>query len=152
MPTWGGVVLQAYEPTTGIASGRYADGRVAAVDHDYGRGKTRLVGTMCGTGYGAHAETASTRFFEEVLTYAGVTQHVRVSDPRTIARLHDGPGGTYLWVANPTRQPVPVRITLGQAWGPFTTGRSLWGAEATVEGRVVSMTAGARDVAVLALG
>ena len=50
VPTWGGVVLQAYEPTTGSASGRYADGRVAAVDHAYGRGRTRLIGTMCGDG------------------------------------------------------------------------------------------------------
>ena len=76
---------------------------------------------------------------------------MRVSDPRITARLHDGPGGTYLWVMNPVRQPVPVRLTLGPAWGPFSTVRSLWGAEATVDGRVVSMTAGARDVAVLAL-
>ncbi len=151
VPTWGGVVLQAYEPITGTASGRYADGRVAAVDHVYGRGKTRLIGTMCGAGYGTHADASHARLYEELLAFAGVPQHVRVSDPRITARLHDGVGGTYLWVMNPVRQPVPVRITLGPAWGPFSTVRALWGAEATVDGRVVSTTAGARDVAVLAL-
>ncbi len=50
----GGVFLQAYEPTTGRPVGAYDDGRVAAVDNNFGKGRTRLVGTMCGYGYGKH--------------------------------------------------------------------------------------------------
>ena len=49
------------------------------------------------------------------------------------------------------RRPLPVRVQLSEDWGPFTTCRTLWGAEATVDGRTVELVAGARDVAVLAL-
>ncbi len=147
----GGLFLQAYEPTTGVAVGWYEDGRVAAVDHTYGAGRTRLVGTMCGYGYGTHPEDRSPAFFAGLLAYGRQGQHVVSSDPRVKARLHDGAGGTYVWVANPARQAIPVRLTFGEAWGPYTTARALWGAEATVEGRTMELTAGARDVAVIAL-
>jgi hypothetical protein len=85
------------------------------------------------------------------LAWTGVVQHVRSSDPRIVARLHAGEGGTYLWVANPERRALPVTLTLGEAWGPFGRCRTLWGAEAQVVGRTVTLTAGARDFAVLAL-
>jgi beta-galactosidase len=147
----GGLYLQAYEPTTGTPMGWYDDDRIAAVDHVFGQGKTRLVGTMCGAGYDAHPDDRSPAFYAEVLHLAGVKQQVVCSDPRIKARLHDGEGGTYLWVANPTRQPIPVRIELGAGWGPFASCRSLWGAEATVDRRTIHLTAGRRDVAVLAL-
>jgi beta-galactosidase len=147
----GGLYLQTYEPTSGTPVGWYDDGRVAAVDHVFGKGRTRLIGTMCGAGYAAHPESRSPTFFAEALAFGGVEQHVVCSDPRVKARLHDGPGGTYLWVANPTWQPIPVRLTLGEAWGPFSSTRSLWGAAAEVAGRTVTLTANARDMAVIAL-
>ena len=151
IPVRGGVFLQAYRPTTGTAVGWYEDGRVAAVEHHYGQGRTRLLGTMAGVGYAAHPGNRSPAFFADVLAWAGQRQAVTVSDPRLIARLHDGEGGTYLWVANPKRHEIPARLVLSEAWGPFTACRTLWGAEATVEGRTVELVAGARDVAVLAL-
>jgi beta-galactosidase len=151
IPVRGGVFMQAYEPTTGTPVGWYDDGRVAAVDHTYGKGKTRLLGTMAGYGYATHPDDRSPAFYAGLLDWAGGTQHVVCSEPRVKARLHDGPGGTYLWVANPVRQPLPVRLELSPAWGPFSACRSLWGAEATVDGRTVALTAGARDVAVIAL-
>jgi beta-galactosidase len=147
----GGLFLQAHEPTTGVAVGWYDDGRVAAVDHTYGAGRTRLVGTMCGYGYGAHPEDRSPAFFGALLAYGGREQHVVSSDPRVKARLHDGDGGTYVWVANPARQAIPVRLTFGAAWGPYATARTLWGAEARVEGRTMELLAAGRDVAVIAL-
>ncbi len=147
----GSLFLQAYEPTTGTSVGWYEDGRVAAVDNSFGRGKTRLIGTMPGAGYTVHPGNESAVFFADLMRFAGKEQHVRSSDPRVKARLHSGPGGTYLWVANPTREPVPVRLELGEAWEQFSSSHSLWGAEATVDGRIVTLTAGARDVAVIAL-
>jgi beta-galactosidase len=150
-PVRGGLFLQAYAPTTGTPVGWYADGRVAAVDHTFGQGRTRLIGTMCGAGYDAHPEARMPSFYAQVLEYGGAEQHVRSSDPRVKARLHDGPGGTYLWVANPARQPIPVRLTLGEKWGPYSSARSVWGVEATVSGRTLSLTANARDMAVIAL-
>jgi len=149
-PVWGGLFLQAYEPTTGTPVGWYDDGRVAAVDNSYGDGRTRLVGSMAGAGYGAHPDGRAARFFADVLAWAGRRQHVRSSDPRITARLHSGEGGTYLWVANPERRDIPVRLALSDAWGPFAEARSLWGAKASVAGRTVELVAGPRDVAVLA--
>lgn len=156
-PVWGGIFMQAYEPTTGCPVGWYADGRVAVVDNVYGRGRTRLIGTMAGAGYGAHGQVGGHEpdgpapFFAGVLAFGGKEQHVTSSDPRIKARLHAGAGGTYLWVANPTRQAHPVRLQLGQSWGPFSKGRALWGADAQVAGRTIELMAPARDVCVIAL-
>jgi len=151
IPVRGGIFMQAYAPTTGVAVGWYEDGRVAAVEHAFGKGKTRLIGTMAGAGYTSHPGDRSPAFFADVLRWAGKSPHVTSSEPRVKARLHDGPGGTYLWVANPVRQPLPVRLQINEAWGPFTSCRSLWGVQAMVEDRAVTLTAGARDVTVLAL-
>jgi beta-galactosidase len=147
----GGIFLQAYEPTSGTPVGWYEDGRVAAVEHSYGEGKTRLLGTMAGAGYAAHPDDRSPAFFADTLAWAGKTRHVTCSEPRVKARLHAGEGGVYLWVANPKRQPLPVRLQISEAWGPFSSCQSLWGTEATVDERAVALTAGARDVAVIAL-
>jgi beta-galactosidase len=151
IPACGGLFLQAYQPTTGRPVGWYEDGRVAVVDNAFGKGKARLIGTMPGAGYAKHQEGKSAAFFAELLQFAGKQQHVRCSEPRVTARIHDGVGGTYLWVANPTRQPLPVHLELGEAWGTFSHSSSLWGAEASVTGRTITLTATARDVAVIAL-
>jgi beta-galactosidase len=148
---WGGVFMQAYAPTTGTAVGWYEDGRVAAVDHTFGKGKTKLVGSMVSTGHAAHPEKGCSSFFAGVLTFGSKHQHVRCSDRRLKARLHDGAGGTYLWVANPLRTPLPVRLELAESWGPFASAHSLWGAGAEVKGRSLTLTVGARDVAVIRL-
>jgi beta-galactosidase len=147
----GGVFLQAYRVTTGSVVGRYSDGRVAAVDHLYGRGRTRLLGTMAGYGYATHPGDQHSAYFARLLAWAGKTRDVTSSDPRVKARLHAGDGGTYLWVANSTRQAIPVRLTLSGRWGPYAACRSLWGAQGTVQERVVRLTAGERDVTILAL-
>ena len=162
IPVWGGLFLQAYQPTTGKNAGWYEDGRIAVVDNTFGKGRTRLIGTMPSYGYATHQEDRSAVFFAELLSFAGKGQHVRCSlrspttssygsEPRVKARIHDGAGGTYLWVANPTRQPLPVHLELGEAWGTFSHSYSLWGAEASVTGRTITLTAEARDVAVIAL-
>ena len=149
---WGGVFLQAYQPTTGTPIGWYEDGRVAAVDHTFGEGRTRLIGTMVGSGYALHPEHRSPAFHAELLRFAGKQQHVRCSEPRVKARLHEGAGSTYLWVANPTRQPRPVQITLGESWRSLSPIGSLWGASASKVGDTIRLAARARDVAVIALG
>jgi beta-galactosidase len=106
---------------------------------------------MCGYGYARHPGGRSPQLFADALAFAGKEQHVRSSEPRVKARLHAGDGGTYLWVANPVRKPLPVRLELGAAWGPYRRAASLWGADAKVDGRVVTLTAAARDVSVISL-
>ncbi len=155
-PVWGGIFMQAYQPTNGKAVGWYEDGQVAAVENSYGQGKTLLIGSMLGAGHNAHPasgfkQALSAPFFASLLDWAGQGQHVVCSDPRVKARLHAGSGGTYLWVANPTRQPVPVRLELNASWGSFTTCRSLWGAQAECKDMTVELTAPARDMTILEL-
>jgi len=155
-PAWGGIFMQAYQPTNGKAIGWYEDGQVAAVENTFGQGKTILVGSMLGAGHGAHPGSAfkpaiSTPFFASLLDWGGKGQHVVCSDPRIKARLHAGKGGTYLWVSNPTRQTLPVRLEIGAAWGSFSTCRTLWGAQAVCQGSSVELTAPARDISILEL-
>jgi len=86
-----------------------------------------------------------------VLTFSGRTGHVKCSDPRVKARLQDGDGSTYLWVANPARQDVPIRLILSDAWGLFSSAQSMWGSDVTVDGQTVVLTAASREVCVIAL-
>ena len=139
--------MQAYQPTTGTPVGWYADGRVAAVENGYGRGRTLLLGTMPGAGNVAHADD-NAAFFASLLDQQ---QQVRSSDARIKARVHAGAGGLYLWVANPTRQSVAVQLTLSDAVGDFAGTRTVRGAQAGGDGRCVGLTAPARDVTVLEL-
>ena len=154
---YGGLFLQAYEPTTGQPAGLYEDGRIAAVENAIGRGRTLLIGTMAGWGYGAHAQATKhlaprpTDLFARLLSFAGKTPHVKCSDPRIKARLHLGEGGTHLWVANPSSQALRVDLELSSTWGPFSACRTYWGGQARVDGRRISLTSEPRDITVLAL-
>lgn len=155
---WGSIFMQAYQPTTSVPVGWYDNGQVAAVENRYGKGCTLLLGTMPGAGHYAHPGNGSTLglsapFFASLLRLGDEVQpqHVTSSDPRVKARLHAGDGGVYLWVANPTRQPVPLQLTLGESWGPFGSARTVWGADATCTKRSIELTAPARDVTVLEL-
>jgi beta-galactosidase len=150
-PAWGAWCLQAYEPATGTPVGWYEDGQVAAVDHGYGKGRTRLIGTMVGEGYGAHVDRGAGHLFRGICAWAGIERRVTCSDPRIVARLHDGPGGTYLWVANPTHRARFVRLKLGEACKLCSRATALWGMEAQGRGHTVTLTVEGRDVAVIAL-
>ena len=125
IPVRGGLFLQTYKPTTGEPVGWYEDGQVAAVDHTFGEGRTKLLGTMIGSGYYTHPTNRSAVFFTRLMDFAGQQQQVKCSEPRVKARLHSGTGGTYLWVANPIRRELPIHLTLGEAWGTFSSSHSL---------------------------
>lgn len=113
----GGLYLQAYEERGGSAVGRYQDGRIAAVEHRVGSGKTLLLGTMASYGYMRRDGAVGREFFARVYEFGSKTpQHVTVSDERIRARVHTGDGGTFLWVANHVRADLPVSIRLGPAW------------------------------------
>jgi beta-galactosidase len=155
---WGGEYLQCYEPAKGEAVGWYDDGRIAAVDNCFGKGKTRLIGTMAGYGYSVHGGDkgdyhapgrSGTSFFDAVLAFAGKIPRLMVSDSRIAVRLHDGKGGCYLWIANPKRQPIPVRITL--SGGEFTQAVPVLGPAAEWKNRGITISAPARDVIIYEL-
>ena len=117
--------------TTGREVARYSDGTVAIVDSDFGRGRARLIGTFPGLTYWTTTDTDAANLIRDALTYAGVQPSVEVSEPEIQARLHSGPGGTFLWIvnANWAEKDVEVRVdrTVGTIAGTdeLTDGRLL---------------------------
>jgi beta-galactosidase len=149
-PIGGGYFLQEYKLAGGQQAGQYANGHIAAVEHTLGSGKTLLIGTFPGGSYYRNHSPATREFFSELLAWAGIDQQVKSSDPEIKARLHKGPGGTYLWVVNPTRTERTVKISLPSA---FQRAVDLWqeAGHATVNGNTVTTTVGDRNAAVIRL-
>lgn len=151
-PVRGGVYLQTYEPTTGTARGTLEDGRVIVVDHEFGKGQTRLVGTFPGYGFTRKADAGTRQFFGDLLEWAGKTPHVKSSDPRLLARLQKGKGTRFLWVVNSTREDRPTRLELAPRHGALSGARNLSGkTPIDVQGRSMSLEVPARDVVLLEL-
>jgi beta-galactosidase len=136
---------QVYRPTTGRAIGQYSHGAIAAVENRFGKGKTILIGTFPGAAYFKKPNTEARSVFQSLLPRK---QRITISDTNVIARLHEGGGGTALWVVNPTREARSVEITLDQ--DGWRSARDLWsGAKVEISGRTVRLSVPDRDAAVL---
>ena len=158
----GGGFLQVYEPTTGTvsgfyageAAGRYADGRVAVVDNQFGSGWTRLIGTFAGYGQFHHPG----RSFQALAEWAGIAPHATVTtdsdgDQRmVVARVHTGRRSAYLWIVNHSQEPANVTVELSEHYAQFGTVRSRWeGGTASLDGRKMTVWVDGRDGAILEL-
>lgn len=151
-PIEGRYFRQEYRLTTGKAAGHYGAGAIAAVENNYGKGKTLLIGTFPGAGYSLRPSASARGFFADLLPWAGLSQRLRVSDAETQARLHTGEGGTCLWVINPTRTPRTVTVSLAASLGAFHTAKELWeGSPVSLRSQTVTATLDERDVAVIRL-
>ncbi len=145
--TGGRYFKQVYRPTTGRATGWYGDGAVAAVENRFGKGKTILIGSFPGAAYFKKPNAEARSVFQSFLPRK---QRITVSDTNVIARLHEGGGGTVLWVVNPAREAKSVEITLDQ--DGWRSARDLWsGTKVDVSGRSVRLRAPDRDAAVVRL-
>ena len=143
---------QEYTPSGGTPAGTYEDGSAAAIENRFGKGKTLLVGSYPGAGYYLHRSPQSRTFFAGLLEWASIEQQVRSSDSEIKARLHEGAGGTYLWVVNLARASRGAEILLSTKFGPFKTATDLWqGQKVLLEGRSVKVTVSDRDAAVIRL-
>jgi beta-galactosidase len=148
----GGVFLQAYTPTTGTPVGSFSDGRIAAIEHRAGSGRTLLIGTFPGYAHGQHPQHGCREFFAWLLRWAGKTQHVTSTQPSVTARLHSDSDAWYLWTTNPTHADLPVRLEISPDCGSHTRVRALWGAsKVRLDGRTIELTIPARDAVVLEL-
>jgi beta-galactosidase len=144
--------LQQYQAAGGAPAGTYDDGATAAVENRFGKGKALLIGTYPGAGYYRRHSPETRTFFLGLLKWAEVGQQVLSSDPDVKARLHRGPGGTYLWVVNPARAVRTVTITLAALAGAFRSARDLWQErEHPVKGNNVEVKVDDRNVAVIRL-
>lgn len=122
----GGVTLQSYAPTTGMACGWFDDGRVAVVTHGYGKGKALLIGTHPSVAYRRAPTQENRKFFESLLALSGQVALVSVDDPRVKARLHvSGEQKSYLWVVNTSDEMVKAQVTLHEG-GAVGVNRYFW--------------------------
>ncbi len=149
--TWGGLFFQAYEPTSGEEKGKYEDGRIAVVDHAFGKGRTRLLGTMCGYGYDSHPDNRNPSFWAELLKFASIEPHVTCSDSRLQVRLHQGDSGVFLWIANPSRENIAGTVELNKRFGSFDAAEIKWGGEVSMDDSSFFVNAPARDVTIAKL-
>ncbi len=122
-PIGGRYFLQQFALAGGKQAGAYAGNSIAAVEHTAGIGRTLLIGTFPGASYFLHHSPDTRAFFAGLLPWAGVKQRLTINDPTLQARLHTGPGGTYLWVVNPGRAPRTATVTLATN---FKTATELW--------------------------
>jgi hypothetical protein len=124
------------------------------VDHQYGNGWTRLLGTF--VGYGQYHQPG--RSFQALAAWAGIEPHTAVTtdtegaDRTVVARLHTSRRSTLLWVLNHSHEPASVTVDLAEQYGPFGTVRSRWGdGTASVLDRRVTVWVDGRDGAILEL-
>ena len=147
----GGYFLQEYRLAGGQAAGSYANGHIAAVENTTGGGKTLLIGTFPAGNYYRNHSAATREFFRGLLTWAGVRPQVQSGSMEVRARLHEGAGGTYVWIVNPTRSSREAKISLPRG---FQRATELWQegmAAPVLSGNTVSTTVGARSAAVIRL-
>ena len=84
------------------------------------------------------------------LKMSNIAPQIAIDDAALQARLHQGEGGTQVWVTNPTRSAKRVTVTL--ATGEFKSAEDVWGGVAIAQsGRQLTMTVPARDAVVAML-
>jgi beta-galactosidase len=155
----GGVFKQSYVPTTGKAIAWYRNaagpgnpGGAAVVDNVFGKGKTRIIGTMAGYGYKCGANTENLRFFASVLPYAGTSPLVRADyNTGLIPRIWANKTDTFLWCLNQELYPQEVILELSDAFLNVASAEALRGSDARVDGRLIRFTLPGRDAAVYKL-
>jgi beta-galactosidase len=160
----GGVFKQSYTPTTGRAVAWYEDGKAAVVDNCYGKGRTRIIGTMAGYGYklgktrepgradmrGGRGE--SLKLFASSLPYAGLTPLIRADyNTGLIPRIWANGKESFLWCLNQERYSQEVILELNDRYLELSSAETLRGGPAAVEGRFIRFTLPGRDAAVYRL-
>jgi len=149
---YGRYFRQDYDLLGGKSAGQYSNGNIAAVENTFGQGRTLLIGSFPGAGYYLHHAAPTRELFAGFLKFAGLTQQITIDNPALQARLHQGPGGTHIWVTNPTRESKQITVTLAPSVGDFQSAEDAWGeSRITHTGRQLAMNVPARDAVVAIL-
>jgi beta-galactosidase len=111
-----GIYRQAYALAGGQAVGWYADGTIAIVDHQYGKGRTRLVGSMPGYGYYPAPTPSSRQWFGSMLEQIGKLPHIHVAAENVVARLWRGNQDWFLWAVNQSEAPVQTQLSVNRSF------------------------------------
>ena len=90
-------------------------------------------------------------FFARLLKRGGLEPQLRTDNSAVQARLHNGAGGRFLWIINPTRSEAKATVTLNVD-PAFRSAEDIWNHRSVVAGeRSITITVPGRDAAVLAL-
>lgn len=145
----GGGFLQSYSLAGGTARGQFAGGRLAVVEHGFGKGRSLLIGTHPSVAYFRTNGAVNAAFFAEIASWAGIRRHVALSNNAVFARVHRGANGSFLWLVNPTREPQETTVELAEADERLSAGPLPWPIGSRTEGGTVRVPA--RDVLILPL-
>jgi len=149
---YGRYFRQDYELRGGTAAGHHSNGSIAAVENKFGQGRTLLIGSFPGGGYYLHHAPATKNLFAGLLASAGVVQRLTTNDISVQARLHQGAGGTYLWVTNPTPDTRTVTVRFAPDTANFMSAEDIWGNQKTiVDAQQAKVEIPGRDVVVISL-
>jgi beta-galactosidase GanA len=108
------------EATTGSVKARFADGAAAIVDHTFGDGATRLIGTLPSLACSMDDDKRYARIVLDSLAFARLRPRVTVSSPGICVRLLEGDSGErFLCAFNPTDQPQEATLRVSRSVGSF---------------------------------
>ena len=122
----GGGLLQSYRLTGGKAHGHFDDGRLAVVEHTFGKGRTLLIGTNPSVAYYRTNGKSNAGFYAEVIKWSGRAKHVTLSNANLFVRVHKGEKGSFLWLVNPTRACQATDVQLAKGLGSLGSGKPVW--------------------------
>ncbi|MBL1422035.1 MAG: beta-galactosidase [Alphaproteobacteria bacterium] len=125
----GGGFLQSYTLAGGKARGNFDDGRLAIVEHNFGKGKTLLVGSHPSVAYFNSNGATNGTYFADILKWTGKNKNVLTDNADVQIRLHQTEGRTYVWIVNPTRQSQQGTIAFDIKFGVSNAGKVHWGNE-----------------------
>ncbi len=149
-----GLHHQEYEVTTAEPKGSYKNGSVAVADNNFGKGRTRLIGTFPGYGHYHTPNADSRKFFANILSWGEVSQHVKVDAENVTARIHRNGDNLYLWIINHSRKKLNVNLELSRELGSFSGSNVFWGVDGIsvkVNGSRIQATVGEHDATILKL-
>ena len=125
----GGGFLQSYSLAGGTPRGDFDDGRLAVVEHRFGKGRTLLIGTHPSVGYYRTGAESGRRYFAECLNWAGKIPLLRSDNPHVQVRAHRGEGRIFLWFVNPTRKVQRGRLEVTESPATGRPGTTHWASE-----------------------
>lgn len=108
------------ETTGGRAKSAFADGSAAIVDHAFGSGAARLIGTCPALGFAKTGHRSYAQVILDSLALARIRQRVITTPPGPCVRLLNGQSGMrFLCSFPPTGAAAEARVRLSRALGRF---------------------------------
>ena len=148
----GGVFRQSYQAEGGVIAGIYADGDGAVVEHDFGKGRVRLIGTMPGYSYHIAPDEQTRRFFASHLAFADVEPYVSTPlNTGIVVRVWADESRVFAWIVNTTEGDQVARVEFDPSAFEFDGVRVLRGGAAKVRGNRVEIACPQRDAVVIEL-